>query len=111
MRETPSDQARAVYWTNTHVSRHLAAEAVAHEVALPNRKFPGHPEDFHLNIMSLESGGKIAAIFLEGIGGFVFAAEQCDARNGQGRKLLCVEAAAECAERIVATGPSRLPRR
>ena len=43
--------------------------------------------DFQLNSMSLESGGKIATVFLNRIGGLVFAAEQGDARNGQGREL------------------------
>ncbi len=56
---------------------------------LASRRFPGHAVDFQLNIVSLESGGKIVAVFLNRIGGFVLAAKQGDARNGQGRELPC----------------------
>ena len=66
--------------------------------------------DLQLNIVSLESGSKIAAVFLNRIGGFVFAAEQRDARNGQRRELPCMEATAECAERFAVSEPTRLPR-
>ena len=45
--------------------------------------------DFQLNIVNLESGGEISAVFLNSIRGFVFAPKQRDARNGQRPEFPC----------------------
>lgn len=77
----------------------------------PAVNFPRDTADFHLNLVGLESDSEITAVFLDRIGGFIFAADKRDAESGQGRELRCAEAAAERAVRFSDSGPSKLPRR
>jgi hypothetical protein len=44
----------------------------------PPVEFPGHAANLHLKIVRQESCAQIAAVFLDRVGGLVFAAEKGD---------------------------------